>query len=120
MIDAAVTPFVLCSDLSEALAFYEALGFDCGVRSDEQGYAYIRATSGAIRLLQTGLDLSDERREQMVYVDVPDVDAWWEDRRAFLEALPEGRARAPFDRHYGQREAHVIHEATLLMFGTVL
>ena len=120
MIDAAVTPFVLCSDLSEALRFYEMLGFDCSYRADSPGYAYVRSSSGAIRLLETALDLTDEARQQMVYVDVPDVDAWWEGRRSALESLPEGRVRPPFDRDYGQREVHVIHEATLLMFGTSL
>ncbi|MEM7711155.1 MAG: hypothetical protein AAF264_10490 [Pseudomonadota bacterium] len=55
--------------------------------------------------------------EQMVYLDVPDVDALWARVGPALEALG-GRLRAPFDQPYGQREFHAIAPGgTLLLCG---
>ncbi|CTQ51344.1 VOC family protein [Jannaschia donghaensis] len=115
-----ITPFVMTADLDASIAFLEGLGFDCGFRGDDPGYAFMRCDAGAIRLLETDADLTDTRREQMVYLDVDDIDAFWSQRRAFIETLPPAQWRAPLDQAYGQREVHVIHGPTLFLFGQAI
>ena len=114
-----LTPFILCPDLSESIAFYENLGFECTFRGEKPGYAFIRCEGGALRLLET--DDPDARaamKQHMVYIDVPSADAFWQEYGPFLRTLPEGRARAPFDQPYMQREVHVLDPGgTLLFFG---
>ena len=117
MLHARITPFLMCRSLDKTLPFYAALGFECTFRGTEPGYAFVCGKGCAIRLLETDVDLTDERREQMIYLDVPDVDALWEELRGFLETLPPERVRAPFDQPYGQREMHVIEGPNLLLFG---
>ncbi|MEM9795596.1 MAG: VOC family protein [Pseudomonadota bacterium] len=113
-----ITPFILVPDLEEAVAFYEGLGFACTFRGEEDGYAYMRTEGGGLRLLEQPAIASQEGLRHMVYVDVPDVDAFWGQTRGFLKDLPEGRVRPPFDQEYGQREVHVIDPGgTLLFFG---
>ncbi|MBM2577308.1 VOC family protein [Jannaschia sp. Os4] len=112
-----ITPFVLCADLDAGVAFLEGLGFACTFRQADPGYAFLRRDGHGVRLLEADADLDDPARRQMVYVDVDDVDGAWADLRSFVEALPEGTWRAPFDRDYGQREFHVSHGPTLWMFG---
>ena len=117
-----VTPFVLCSDLEASIAFFiDRLGFACPFQAE--GYAFVRRDVGALRLLQAdgGIDLTDERREQMCYFDVEDVDALWAELDPGLRDLPEGRVRAPFDQPYGQREFHVTDpDALLMLFGQAI
>ncbi|MCK0167296.1 VOC family protein [Jannaschia sp. S6380] len=114
-----ITPFVLIPDLDEAIAFYEGLGFACTFRGTGPGYAFLRADGGAIRLLETDdPDAAAAARQHMVYIDMGDIDAFWDDARPFLDTLPRTRVRAPFDQSYGQREVHVIDPGgTLLLFG---
>ncbi|WP_298256257.1 VOC family protein [uncultured Litoreibacter sp.] len=115
-----ITPFVMCADLKEEIAFFEnRLGFTTGfVAQDGFGYAFLRRDNVAVRLLTKQANLHDERRQQMVYIDVDDVDALWAELEPRLADLPEGRMRAPFNQTYNQREFHVIDEgACLLMFG---
>lgn len=114
-----ITPFVLIPDLDSAIAFYEALGFACTYRGTDPDYAFMRADGGALRLLQTtDPDAAAAARQQMIYLDVADVDDFWAGTCAFLQTLPDGRVRAPFDQPYGQREVHVIDPGgTLLFFG---
>ena len=114
-----ITPFLLCNDLQAEIAFFtQRLGFVLGFESRDPGYAFLRRDGAAIRLLESDADLSDERRQQMVYIDVDDVDALWNQGAPNLSDLPEGRVRAPFNQFYNQREFHVIDEgACLLLFG---
>ncbi len=114
-----ITPFLMCTDLQKEIAFFrDRLGFEVGFEGYDPGYAFLRRGSVAIRLLETDADLSDERRQQMVYIDVDDVDALWQELAPGLADLPEGRVRAPFNQFYNQREFHVIDEgACLLLFG---
>ncbi len=117
---AQITPFVMVSDLDRGIAFYtDILGFRAG--SIMPGlYGFLRRDSVAIRLLQTSpdTDLSDERQERLVYIDVDDVDALYADLAPKLSQLPQGRVRPPFNQDYGQREFHVSDEdCTLFLFG---
>ncbi len=114
-----ITPFLLCRDIEAQIVFFrDRLGFELGFQSSAPGYAFMRRDGVAVRLLQTDADLTDEKCEQMVYIDVDDVDALWADLAPTLADLPQDRVRAPFNQVYNQREFHVIDEgACLLMFG---
>ena len=115
-----ITPFLLCSDIKAEIAFFEdCLGFNTGFLSEgDCGYAFMNRDNAAVRLLTTKADLSDERREQIIYIDVDDVDALWAELGPRLLELPKGRVRAPFNQPYNQREFHVIDEGpNLLLFG---
>lgn len=115
-----ITPFLMCSDIKAEIAFFEDyLGFNTGFLSEgDFGYAFMRRDNAAVRLLTTKADLSDERREQMIYIDVDDVDALWAELGPKLLELPEDRVRAPFIQPYNQREFLVIDEGpNLLLFG---
>ncbi|KIT16068.1 VOC family protein [Jannaschia aquimarina] len=111
-----ITPFTLVPDLKQAIAFYEALGLTCTFRGEEDGYAYMRSAGGGIRLLENPDFAAQTGLQHMVYVDVPDVDAFWAERRGFLATLPDGHVRAPFDTDYGQREVHVFGPGGLMIF----
>ncbi|RLJ41789.1 glyoxalase/bleomycin resistance protein/dioxygenase superfamily protein [Litoreibacter meonggei] len=115
-----ITPFLMCSDIRAEIAFFENyLGFTTGFLSEgDFGYAFMHRDNAAVRLLTTDADLTDEKRQQMVYIDVDDVDALWAELGPNLSELPKGRVRAPFNQPYNQREFHVIDEGpNLLMFG---
>lgn len=114
-----ITPFIMCADLQAQIAFFrDRLGFTVGFEGQDPGYAFLKREGAAVRLLETDADLSDERRQQMVYIDVDDVDALWAELAPSLSDLPKGRVRAPFNQFYDQREFHVIDEgACLLLFG---
>lgn len=62
-----------------------------------------------------GLEVMDV---DLVFDDVcvKNLDGLFEQMRARLDQLPEGRGRIPFDQPYGQREFHVIDEDSLLIF----
>jgi catechol 2,3-dioxygenase-like lactoylglutathione lyase family enzyme len=114
-----LTPFVLCSSLQNQIDFYcERLGFSCGFRQDN--YAFLSRGPLAIRLLECpprddGKLLGEE---QSYYIDVEGVDALYDSLKPWLEDLPDGRVRPPFDQPYQQREFHVIDEdGTLIFFG---
>ncbi|PTX55942.1 glyoxalase/bleomycin resistance protein/dioxygenase superfamily protein [Litoreibacter ponti] len=110
-----ITPFIYCRDLEAQRHFFERiLGFTCGFQADN--YAFLRRDRVAVRLLEVDFDLSDERREQMVYIDVDDVDALWAELEPALSTLPEGRVRPPFNQPYNQREFHVKDEGACLLF----
>jgi len=114
-----ITPFIMCTDLQAEIAFFrDRLGFVVGFEGYDPGYAFLKRDGVAIRLLETEADLSDPKREQMVYIDVDDVDALWAEVAPNLRDLPDSRVRAPFNQVYDQREFHVIDEgACLLLFG---
>ena len=112
-----ITPFLMCNDIEAEIAFFrDRLGFELGFQSTEPDYAFLKRDGAAVRLLQTEADLSNPDREQMVYIDVDDVDALWDEVGPKLADLPEGRVRAPFNQFYNQREFHVIDEGACLLF----
>jgi catechol 2,3-dioxygenase-like lactoylglutathione lyase family enzyme len=111
-----VTPFIFTHDLEASCAFYEGVSLKPGLVMSEERYAYCTDGRVAVRLLELGKD--HEIAEQMVYFDVENVDQFYRDLQPFLNTLPEGRVRAPFDQSYGQRELHVKDpDNCLLMFG---
>ena len=108
-----ITPIVPVSDLDRALEFYTSmLGFT--VQAKDDGYAYIVRDDVALRLL-TATE-GPVSGEQACYICVENIDGLFEQMKAKLDRLPEGRVRAPFDQPYGQREFHVTDEDSLLIF----
>ena len=108
-----ITPIIPVSDFNRALDFYtDVLGFS--VQASDEGYAFIVRDDIAIRLLAA----SDEfpKGEQSCYVCVENLDGLYDEMKAKLEQLPEGRVRAPFNQPYGQREFHVIDEDSVLIY----
>lgn len=114
-----ITPFVPCTNLQRQVNFYEKiLGFEVGFRADN--YAFLKRDSVAVRLIEVddNVDLSRPDREGSFYIDVEDIDALYVEMKPALDALPQGRARAPFNQPYNQREFHVADEdCTLIFFG---
>ena len=114
-----ITPFVFTHDLAASCDFYESLGLAPRVLQPELGYAYCTNGRVALRVLELGSD--QEIAEQMIYIDVDDVDAVYAELKPVLDALPEGRARAPFNQDYGMREFHVKDpDNCLLLYGAAI
>ena len=116
-----ITPFVPVSDITQSIAFFEeALGFSCTFRASDPDYAFLRRDHVAVRLIAADdeLNLTGERAQQLIYIDVDDIDGLYSDLKAGLDRLPAGRVRPPFDQAYGQRELHVRDpDVTLILFG---
>lgn len=114
-----ITPFVPCTRLDRQIGFYrDILGFKVGAQADN--YAFLKRDDVAVRLVEIdgNVDLSLPEREGSFYIDVQGIDGLYTDLAPKLANLPEGRARAPFDQDYGQREFHVSDEdCTLIFFG---
>ncbi|MEM6840418.1 MAG: VOC family protein [Cyanobacteria bacterium P01_C01_bin.120] len=109
----SITPIIPVSDIGRALDFYtNILGFTMQARDD--GYAYIVKDEIALRLLMT--TDTPPKGKQACYICVENLDDLFEQMKANLQQLPEGRVRAPFDQPYGQREFHVTDEDSLLLF----
>ncbi|MGR3503902.1 bleomycin resistance protein [Pseudaestuariivita sp.] len=117
-----ITPFVPCTRLATQIAFYrDCLGFTVGFEADN--YAFLRRDDVAVRLVQVDatVDLTHPERQGSFYIDVTDIDGVYAAMKPALDALPEGRVRAPFDQDYNQREFHVIDEdCTLIFFGEAI
>ncbi len=113
-----VTPMIAVADIDAACEFLrDCLGFEVGFRME--GYAWCHRGDGAIRLLNAdpNADMDDPARQHIIYSTVDDVDAFYDEHRAALDALPSGHFRAPFVRPYNQREFHAIHGPFLFMVG---
>jgi catechol 2,3-dioxygenase-like lactoylglutathione lyase family enzyme len=126
MTDAAATgviedavAIVPVRDIAATMDFYaDTLGFerrmvmpDFAIAVHGEAALHFLATDNAGALTATANHIS-------VYLWVSGIDALWERLRGGLEALPEGRVRAPFDQPYGMREFHVKDpDGCLLMFG---
>lgn len=114
-----LTPMILSADFERSIAFYQGLGFKVGFRGAQPDYVYLYCEGAALRILQAGpdVDLTSADAQHVLYFDVADVDALWDQVKPFLDTLPSEHVRAPFDRFYNQREFHVIEGPHLLMFG---
>jgi len=117
-----VTQFVPCTSLVSQIRFYrDVLGFSVGFQAE--GYAFLRRDDVALRLAQVWdkADLSHPERETSFYIDVQGIDTLFAALKPNLDALPQGRVRAPFNQDYGQREFHVKDEdCTLVFFGEAI
>ncbi len=109
-----ITPMVFVKSLDKALEFYTGiLGFEAGIKLDD--YAFIVRDDISIRLI-ADTDGGSEASSQSCYVCVDGIDDLYQEMKAGLDGLPEGRVKVPFDQPYGQREFHVTDEDGLLIF----
>lgn len=114
-----ITPIIPVADLAHAGQWFsEKLGFDAQPVGDTM--MHLRRDQVNIRLVLKAddMDMSDPRRQQSVYIDVKDIDAFYAAHGPALEA--DGEDCAPFDRPYGMREMHVIYESLLIYLGSPL
>jgi catechol 2,3-dioxygenase-like lactoylglutathione lyase family enzyme len=105
-------------DVKASTAFIvDVLGFDCVFAVE--GHAYLRRDGATLRLISAppDADLEDTAWQSAVYIDVEGVDDLYVSLEPQLVSLPPEHLRAPFDRPYGQREFHVIHDVLLFQFG---
>lgn len=110
------TPLVSCASLGLSLDFYErVLGFRCVARSE--GAAAVACGGGLLRLREVGygVNLKDERRQQICRFEVEDLGAVWADIEPRLRYLSGDRVRPPFEDADGQRVFHVADPDALLV-----
>jgi hypothetical protein len=111
------TPIIPVADLAHAGEWFtRCLGFNAQKAGDTM--VHLSRDNVNIRLVQKAadMDMDDPRRQQSIYIDVDDVDAFYAVHKAPLEG--EGEGCAPFDRPYGMREMHIIYESLLMFFGS--
>ena len=104
------SPNIPVSNLAESLRFYvETLGFRQVIDNPAYKYALVKRDAALIALFETDdaalLDLTRTQFQAQIWNE--DEDAMWAELKSGLQALPEGRVRAPFDQAYGTRELHV-------------
>ena len=100
--------------------FVDVLGFEERFVSDDQGFAIVVHGEAALHFVkaQDTDSLKATANHFSIYLWVKQVDALYEVLKPKLEALPEGRVRAPFTQDYGMREFHVKDpDGCLLLFG---
>jgi hypothetical protein len=117
MMFAKCTPIIPVADLVDAGAWFaRCLGFVATPVGDTM--VHLARDEVNIRLVQKAddMDMADPRRQQSIYIDVVDIDAFYATHGPALEE--DGNSRPPFDRTYGMREVHVIYESLLMFFGT--
>ncbi|MEO1694499.1 MAG: VOC family protein, partial [Pseudomonadota bacterium] len=118
---AQITPFLRVSDMDAAVSFYgDVLGFRDVYRIHDPNYAFLKRDNAAVRLMQVDadFDLTRPEAQQVIYIDVDDIDALYNELRPRLDTLPRARLRGLHDTFYGQREFHVVDGDTILvMFG---
>lgn len=111
------TPIFPVADLAHAGEwFVRCLGFIAHKVGDTT--VHLSRDSVNIRLILKAedMDMTDPRRQQSMYIDVENVDAFYVAHKDALEK--DGDDYAPFDRPYGMREMHIIYESLLIFFGS--
>jgi catechol 2,3-dioxygenase-like lactoylglutathione lyase family enzyme len=115
----AIAPLVPVRDPAASAAFYEqALGFRTLTLNPATRYALVGRDAARVALVG-GMDaaaLEATRTQIAAYIYVRDLDALWSELGPGLQALPEGRVRAPFEQSYGMREFHVKDPDGFLIF----
>lgn len=115
-----ITPFIHVPDLEQAVRFFvDILGFQ-RYPLPHKDYAYVWRETVGIRLLQNQGDdgAPPGNRRFAYYIDVRDVDAFYNERKPKLETLPPGDVHGPADKPYGQRELLVLApDGNLIAFG---
>ncbi len=120
MIEDAVA-IVPVRDVEASVDFYaDTLGFERRFVSDDKSFAIVVHGDAALHFLRADDDasLNATANHISVYLWVKGVDDLYEAYRPKLDALDEGRVRAPFTQPYGMREFHVKDpDGCLLFFG---
>lgn len=108
-------------DVERSVDFYaNTLGFERRFVSDDEAFAIVVHGEAALHFLRADDEaaLNATANHISIYLWVRDVDALYAQLKPNLDALEEGRVRAPFDQPYGMREFHVKDpDGALLFFG---
>ena len=108
-------------DVERSVDFYaDVLGFERRFVSDDKVFAIVVHGDAALHFLRADHEasLNATANHISIYLWVKDVDAMYAHYKPKLDALDEGRVRAPFDQPYGMREFHVKDpDGCLLFFG---
>lgn len=108
-------------DVEASVDFYaDTLGFERRFVSDDKSFAIVVHGDAALHFLRTEDDaaLKATANNIAVYLWVKGVDDLYAAYKPKLDALDEGRVRAPFTQPYGMREFHVKDpDGCLLFFG---
>ncbi len=109
------------ADVAVSMDFYaDVLGFERRFMSDDGRFAIAVHGDAAVHFIATDDPdaLSATADNISVYLWVRQIDALYDVLKGRLDALPEGRVRAPFEQPYGMREFHVKDpDGGLLLFG---
>lgn len=109
----AQSVFLPTRDLSESIAFYQAMGWQLGFR--EETVALVEL--GAARFLLQAVYLRELAENMMVHLTVNDAAAWY--RRALRlqheGCFPAMAARAPERTDYGAIVTHVVDPAGVIL-----
>lgn len=100
-----ITPMLHVPNLEKALHLLrDILSFE--VKYREPGYAYLELQGAGLRVLEEPgrITTLDGRARMTVYVDVSDVDQFYEKIRSKLEELPKEMIETPRDKSWKQRE----------------
>ena len=87
-----VTPMLAVADIDATRAFLrDCLGFD--VSFTMEGYAFCHRDRGAIRLIEAPRDedCHREAQQQIVYIDVDDVDAFYAEHKTAFPNVTSAR-----------------------------
>ena len=109
------------SDVRKTVDFYvEVFGFEERFFSHDGRFAIVLHGEAAVHFVKAedADSLKATANHISVYLWVKHVDALYDLLKPKLEALSEGRVRAPFTQDYGMREFHVKDpDGCLLLFG---
>lgn len=106
----SMKPFVPSgADYSLARSFFLDLGFV--VNWESEGLAELQL--GAAVFLLQDFENREMQENLMMYVEVEDLDAWWErlGQSGVLERYEGVRATEPTDFPWGEREVHLVDPA---------
>lgn len=106
-------------DVVASIGFYvDVLGFEKTFLAPDGTIGMVRLGPAAIQLqaCDDAATLAVTANNIATYIELRNLDAFFDARRDALEALPEGRFRPPFAQAYGMREMHVKDPDGFLMF----
>lgn len=112
-----ITPFMQVRDIKSAVAFFcDILGFS---RYDFPfgDYAYVYRSNIAVRILQSK-EAVIHQGGYSIYIDLGDIDAFYQSLKPKLDTLPDGHVHGPIDQFYGQRELLIkAPDGSTIVFG---
>lgn len=108
-------PFVGAKDWQRSRQFYRALGFSETWVSEDDKLSLFQTGNGGGFYLQNYY-VADWVNNSMLFLEVTDLDAWWEHLEGLklAENFPEIRIRGPHETVPGLREIHLIDPAGIL------
>ncbi len=94
-----LSPMIPSYKVRETVRFFEEI-FSFSTLRDEGDYVILIKDNLTVHIQRAG-DIG----EMSFYLAVDDIDQWW---ATVEDKLKDLKARPPFDREYGMREAHII------------